>query len=295
MKPMDPLFKQHLSSGATTVCNCWIVKRTDGQVFGFTNHDQSIILDGLECEALTGLHPTEASEQLGLAVDVQEVDGVLHSSGITEADLNAGLYDQAVVEVWLVNWSSPDERMLQRTAILGEVARQDTAFTAELRGITSLLDQPIGRTYSRRCDVEVGSDKCGVDLSNASFVMSSSVTAIQTPTRFHCAGLDAFAKNWFAGGSLNWNSGANAGLSSQITSSAEVDDDSLTLWISAPSPISVGDTFNVTAGCDKLFETCKSKFSNHLNFRGCPHIPGKDFALGYAQTGVVHDGSPLVD
>jgi uncharacterized phage protein (TIGR02218 family) len=42
-----------------------------------------------------------------------------------------------------------------------------------------------------------------------------------------------------------------------------------------------GDTFEVVAGCDRTFATCKSKFNNVRNFRGFPHIPGRDEGLKY--------------
>jgi uncharacterized phage protein (TIGR02218 family) len=49
--------------------------------------------------------------------------------------------------------------------------------------------------------------------------------------------------------------------------------------------IAVGDTFTVTAGCDKRFATCVQKFDNAVNFRGFPHIPGNDFVMSYPTPG----------
>ena len=51
----------------------------------------------------------------------------------------------------------------------------------------------------------------------------------------------------------------------------------------------------LTAGCDKRFSTCREKFANPLNFRGFPHMPGNDFALGYATSGSTNDGGKLVE
>ena len=60
-------------------------------------------------------------------------------------------------------------------------------------------------------------------------------------------------------------------------------------------PIAVGDAFTVTAGCDKLFATCQSRFSNSANFRGFPHIPGNDFVVSYPVQGEPgYDGSSLI-
>ena len=53
----------------------------------------------------------------------------------------------------------------------------------------------------------------------------------------------------------------------------------------ATQPIAAGDTFTVTAGCDKQFATCHDRFDNVVNFRGFPHIPGNDFVVRYPVAG----------
>ena len=57
------------------------------------------------------------------------------------------------------------------------------------------------------------------------------------------------------------------------------------LWQAAPEPIDAGDTFTVTAGCDKRFSTCRNRFGNGADFRGFPHIPGNDFVISYPVAG----------
>jgi uncharacterized phage protein (TIGR02218 family) len=55
-------------------------------------------------------------------------------------------------------------------------------------------------------------------------------------------------------------------------------------------PIAVGDTFTITADCDKGFATCRDRFANAVNFGGFPHMPGNDFALSYPTRGDQNDG-----
>jgi uncharacterized phage protein (TIGR02218 family) len=67
----------------------------------------------------------------------------------------------------------------------------------------------------------------------------------------------------------------------------------LALWQQMAEPVAEGDLFVVSAGCDKRFETCRTKFANAVNFRGFPHLPGNDFVVAYAVPGEPgHDGSP---
>ena len=109
-----------------------------------------------------------------------------------------------------------------------------------------------------------------------------------------CSGLESYESGWFAFGQLTWLTGENAGLAVELSASRSDRDDRLNLWKAMPITPSIGDTFSVTAGCDKSFETCRCKFNNHLRFRGFPHMPGTDFTLGYASRDDLHDGSALI-
>jgi uncharacterized phage protein (TIGR02218 family) len=106
--------------------------------------------------------------------------------------------------------------------------------------------------------------------------------------------LDAFANGWFTRGKLIFESGPNAGLSVEVKEHRiEAGEVRLALWQQMAEPASEGDLFVVTAGCDKRFETCRTKFANAVHFCGFPHLPGNDFVVAYAVPGEPgHDGSP---
>lgn len=295
MRTFDPALADHLFNGATTLCTCWIVRRTDGAVSGYTDHDNSILLGEITCLASSGFHPTEAVTELGLAADGQEIEGALSTDALKAEDLHSGRYDGATVEVWLVNWAEPQQRHHMRSAILGEISREDGVFRAELRGLTSLLDQKTGRTYGRTCDAVVGDARCRVDLNAPAHRGFGVVTEVAESLVFKCSGLSPFVTGWFTKGNLQWTGGQNAGQSVEVTDHAGGDTALLSLWQSMPEPIAVGDTFSITVGCDKTFATCREKFSNQINFQGFPHMPGSDFALGYADAATIHDGGPLVE
>ena len=109
------------------------------------------------------------------------------------------------------------------------------------------------------------------------------------------SGLDDFAIGWFERGRVVFTSGANAGRAGIVRSHRRIENAVVVeLWTAMTGPIGPGDSFSITAGCDKRFETCRDKFANALNFRGFPHMPGNDFALGYAHSGSQNDGSAVV-
>ncbi|TCT12319.1 putative phage protein (TIGR02218 family), partial [Tepidamorphus gemmatus] len=216
MKTLPAGMQAHLDTGTTTLAWCWKLTRTDAQVMGFTDHDRPIQFDGVIYEAASGFSASEIASSLGLSVDNLDVDGALSSAAITEADIRAGLYDGAEVEIWRVNWADPDQRVLMRRGTIGEVIRGELAFTAELRGLAQALDQTQGRTYQRICDADLGDARCKVDLDAAAFKATGSVTAATDDRILTVSGLGPFADGWFRHGRLVWTSGANAGLAGAI-------------------------------------------------------------------------------
>ena len=51
-----------------------------------------------------------------------------------------------------------------------------------------------------------------------------------------------------------------------------------------PFPVSVGDTFLMTAGCDRSATQCSLRFGNIINFRGEPEIPGVDALMNQGRS-----------
>jgi uncharacterized phage protein (TIGR02218 family) len=273
----------HLQSGATTLCWCWKLAGLDGLALGFTDHDEALEFDGLVFEASSGFSATEIESSLGLSVDNLEASGALSSERLTEEDLRAGRFDNAEVEIWLVSWMRPEERLLLRKGNLGDITRGASGFTAEVRGLSHHLGQPQGRIYQFGCDAALGDVRCRVDLSSPLHRAAAEVASAESAQRFAASGLDDFAEAWFARGRLQWTEGANAGRAMEVRShrreGARV---ILELWQPMAAALAAGDRFIVTSGCDKQFSTCRRKFSNAVNFRGFPHMPGNDFVLSYA-------------
>jgi uncharacterized phage protein (TIGR02218 family) len=295
VKTLLPGLADHLTGEATTLCRCWKLTRRDATVLGFTDHDRDIVFGGVTHEAASGLGSGQMEQSLGMAIDTQEVAGALSSDRITAEDLRAERYDAATIEVWIVNWLEPEERALDRVLTLGEIVEEDGKFRAELRALAADMDETRGRRISRSCDADLGDARCTVDLDDPAYRADGTVISVLSDLVIRADGLDGFDVNWFRGGRLSFTSGADAGTSIEIAE--HMSDDSgalLHLWKPLPQPVEAGDTFEIRAGCDKVFATCKAKFANAENFRGFPHIPGNDFALGYASSFKMMDGGPLV-
>lgn len=294
MRALPEALQAHLDSGATTLCWCWRMTRGDGVKLGFTDHDRDLNFDGTDFEAATGFTGTEITGSVGLNVDNLDVESALRSDRLREDDLAAGLYDNAVVEIFRVNWQAPEQRVLMRYGNLGEVSRGSTHFRAEVRGLAHELQQPKGRVIQYSCDADFGDARCTVDLDNPAFKGEGAVTGLFDARRFTVSGLVSFAQDWFARGLLTWTSGANAGLKAEVKLHSKGGSAvSLELWQAMPKPVETGDGFAVTAGCDKSARTCFLRFGNLDNFRGFPHVPGVDFALAVPERGKKNDGKSM--
>jgi uncharacterized phage protein (TIGR02218 family) len=278
MKTLSPEFASHLASGATTLCWCWRIVRRDGVVMGFTDHDKALTFDATSYEAASGFAASDIKDSLGLSVDNLEVTGALSSAALSDADLAAGRYDDARIEIYRVNWSDPSQRVLMRSGSIGEVRRSGAGFTAELRGLAHYLQQPKGRLLQLTCDADLGDARCKVDVSSTAFRSTGTILAAASARRFTVSGLDAFANGFFSRGLMSFTSGASAGLKIEVKSHVRLASlSTIELWTEAEGPPAAGDEFAITAGCDKRIETCKARFSNAVNFRGFPSMPGNQF------------------
>lgn len=286
MKTLSPELAAHLASGTTTLCWCWRIERRDGTVLGFTDHDNALTFDDTTYEAAAGFTASDINDGLGLSVDNLEVTGALSSATLTDDDLAAGRYDDARIAIYRVNWANPSQRVLMRSGSIGEVRRTGASFTAELRGLAHYLQQPSGRLLQRTCDADLGDARCGIDLNASAYRATGTILAVSSARRFRVSGLDTFETRFFSRGLFAFTSGASSGLKIEVKSHAKLATAvEIELWADAEGPPGIGDTFIVTAGCDKRFETCKARFANTINFRGFPAIPGNKFLTQIGRAG----------
>ena len=286
MKNISSALQAHLDSRCTTLAYCWKIARKDGQIQGFSEHDRDLVVDTTTYLATSGFVPGQIEHNLGLAIGNMNVEGALSSQTINESDIAHGLYDDADVEMLLVNWADTSQFAIVSKGNIGEVRRYQNAFSAEIRSRLHRLTQKTGRVYQSGCDADVGDQRCAIDLDLAINNGQASILASESDRILTVSGLSAFEDGWFSGGLATITAGGNDTLRFEIKRHTnEASEVKLEFWRQTPKPLLVGDTLNITVGCDKQFSTCAAKFSNTINFRGFPHMPGDDFATRYASQG----------
>lgn len=258
----------------------WKITRADSTVLRFTDHDKQIEFGGDTYDPAGGFDASARQKQSSLRTQNFEIQGMLQSGRITFEDLQAGRYNEAEVTEYLVDWRYPfaGSYLTSRYWIV------ETTFTADewearVEGLTRWLNHPDGELYERTCRYELGEARCGVALGPITTSGSVFVTSFPgQDDRRQFLSTIAAADGLYAYGFIEWTSGNNNGLVSEVENNLQFTGQ-MNLFLETPYPIESGDTFDITQGCDKKKGTCGTKFSNFANFGGFPFIPGTTEAL----------------
>jgi uncharacterized phage protein (TIGR02218 family) len=311
LKTISDALKAHLSQGQMTCAYLWKVKRDDGVILGFTTHDLDIAYDNGDGDGLvtylgsTGLVNSAVAGNSDLSVDNCEAQAFLDSPSMTESDLRAGLYDESVIKVMIVNWADLGMgHLLLRQGTVGIFKLKNGIFNTELRGLAYKLTTVLGRTYGTLCRAQFGSGLNGIDtcddsrnLNVAQYLCRVDVTLYQqngsvasaednrtivpnvglvmrgsaTPTA-------AAASGWFNDGLITFTSGELSGQKAEVK---DWDGTTLALYLPLQFTPAPGDTFTIEPGCNKTLGDCRDKFNNVINRRAEDFIPGMDQILNY--------------
>ena len=124
----------------------WRVYRRDGVTLGFTGHDRDLWFDGVLHRAAPGMLPSALRRTAALADDSAEMRGALSHESISAADLAAGRFDGARIEVGAADWETLERATLYH-GTLGQVSHATGRFTAELISAKAVFDDdPVPRT-----------------------------------------------------------------------------------------------------------------------------------------------------
>lgn len=280
-----------LDKEATTYCRAWQLLRSDGISFGFTDHDGCLSFEGTEFRPDGGMSASAVETATGLSVDNAEAFGVLSAESISAEDIRAGIYDGAKFALWRVNWADVEDREILFSGQLGDIRQAGGSFQAELRGMADLLNQPRGRTYQKSCGALLGDQACGVQLQQPLYRLEGEVVSC-VDNRVLFVRTDAVHDvGWFTRGVVKFPTLAGPAAQALVKSDSTLDGlRRIELWSPLNCEIQEGMAIEVTAGCDKLFSTCRFKFGNTLNFHGFPDLPGDDWMLRYPNTAEPKDG-----
>ena len=111
MKTIPTALNTHIQSETTSLATCWKLRRRDGLIFTFTEADVEIVVDIGDGDGqqvytpLFSFNKSAISNTDDLAVDNLEMVGALDATEIDEDELRIGLFDNAVIWIFMASKS----------------------------------------------------------------------------------------------------------------------------------------------------------------------------------------------
>ena len=267
----------HMAGSDTTLCTLIKITRTDGQIYGFTDHDQDVTYLTVLYVASIGMDASAVETTGSLGVGNLETRGFLTSLGVDQPSIAAGLWDYADVRVYRVNWA--DLTMGDEKAIrgwVGDISLGRDEFKNEVRSLAQKLQSKIGELSSVKCRADLFDARCAIVATEGVWKFSAvSVSTVVVAQRQFTAAALTQAAAFFTNGKVVWETGPNAGLAKEVK--IHIASGNITLHEPMPYAFAIGNVFTIYAGCTKRYsEDCLTKFANQIRFVGEPFIPGED-------------------
>ncbi|MBU9608254.1 DUF2163 domain-containing protein [Burkholderia multivorans] len=181
MRAISQAMLTWLQGDVQTAATCARVTRKDGQVFGFTDHDADIVFQGVTYTSIQGYTASQIESSNSLSTGNAEIDSLFLAGGsVTQADIEAGVWDNAAVLVFLVNYTNLSMGSVNLLGgNLGRFTVLNGGWKVELRSLAQAMQQTIGKQYSATCRAQLGNSQCQVALGPLTF--SGTVASVTTP------------------------------------------------------------------------------------------------------------------
>lgn len=277
MKTVSAGLQAVIDAGNVQWTFIWKLKRRDGIIYAYTEHDQPLEIDLLDGDGPityqpgTISEPSEPDQSLGVKVDNADLTGatgLIDGFGINKDDIVAGRFDGAEITTAHCHW--PDLSlggMIASVHFAGDAVDREQTFSISSRSLVSRFDARPTIKIEPECRHEFGSTECGYDLSGQTH---AGAITVQTDARRYVTDVIQ-AADYFGYGVLEFTTGRNAGIKYDINTSGAAGE----VELSGPPrlPVSIGDGVLLTRGCAHNKSACIS-FNNMINFGGFPSVPG---------------------
>jgi uncharacterized phage protein (TIGR02218 family) len=259
---------------------CLRIVPKSGPTIRLTHHPRDLVMSNGEIYLSgSGYDFTGYSASSSMSPAMIDMEGIAGMAGIGRDQIASGVFDNAKCYLFATTWNNPVEDYEPIVAsILGKTTLMDDRYKVEEMALIDALNQSVGFTYTASCPKTFGGQEfagCKKDL--APLTVTGTLTAINTNSLFGDAARTE-PDDYFAAGTIQFTSGANAGLKPLEIKRYDVNGTIETFepWYYAPA---IGDAYIMIPGCRKRLEDCRDKWNNIVNFGGFSHIPtGSQYA-----------------
>lgn len=278
MKVLSTELRQLFNSSVSDVSFFFEFKLKNQTYKRLTSWTKDVIYNDEHYFSANGLIPTAFESRTDATTQDMQLELLIDGNIMKLSEIKNGFYDECEVKIFLASPSMMNERLYMSKGTLGSYKiKDDTSVSFEYKGIFYRLEKSIGDVYKHSCRANLYDSRCKVNKE--SYKLQDSVGEIITTKKFTAASIISFPDGYYNFGRLVFETGLNAGVEFSIKSQVG---NQIDLLLEPANPVSVSDQFTIYAGCDKSFNSCKTKFNNYLNFRGEPFIPGKEALAVYS-------------
>jgi uncharacterized phage protein (TIGR02218 family) len=263
----------HIEGEVTTLARLLKVTRKDGVQLFFTDAVEAVVYDGDTYRADVSFTSSAIFQNASLqSAQTVTVTSVMDDLGFVEADLRQRKYDEARVDIFIVNYEDPSQGVIQKfRGLINEIKLTDKGrveFEVLTDGATNAGGDVAFEKYSATCRASLGDARCNVDIE----ALKVAITVDAVSGQVVGASEITQAENFWVGGFIKWATGNNTGVTNPIVSS-NLATNSVTLAGQPLQEVQVGDTAFLYPGCDKTLATCKNVYNNVVNMRAEPFVP----------------------
>ena len=189
-----------LAVAQPALCAVMQITRTDGMVYGYTDHDQPLLLASGTFSPAPGVAGIKVTLTNNAQVGTVQARSAWVPT-LTESDIVAGVYDNATIRIGMANWQQPNQDVIWLfSGLLGTINATKDGFQAEAVSALWVLQRPLGVFTTTNCRHVLGSKLdpagvwgCQVDLTKMTY--SGVITAVANAMTFgvRVTGWDAAA------------------------------------------------------------------------------------------------------
>lgn len=265
MRTPSGTFATAIASETTTIARLWTITRGDGEIYHLTDHDMDILKGADTFKAEPGFTASALLSVLGADVQGLTMSVPFSDAGITEADVNARLFDKAQCRIEAVDWTAPDAgSMFLFGGEIRSVEIEGIVATILVAGVLSSDRRINVENYSGFCRADLGDARCKFDIG--SLRETFTIATVTSAMKFLTDELNQADEFWTLG-VLRFTSGNNVGVSIEVRKSTSATK-SIELFLPSPFVMAPGDEGEIWPGCDKSPRMCDDRYDNMTNYRG---------------------------
>jgi uncharacterized phage protein (TIGR02218 family) len=287
MRASTPELRALLAGNQFVKCNLFTLTLISGVQYFWTDADVDVVvratsqvfsssgpsISGVQYKLVRGLQ-VDNYDLTALVKDTDTLAGVPWPVAVRSGALDgAGML---IEKAFLPAWGQSAETLQIFAGEVVNPAYVDLAVTLTVKSDADYLNTMVPRLLFQAGCAHTLFD-AGCTVSKAAYTFNGSISELSSQAAFFTNLTQA--DDYFSRGRLMFTSGANAGVRRAVKSFAH-SQGRIELSFPMLEPLAVGDSFTITAGCDKSqgANGC-AKFNNLPNFKGTPYIPKPEAIL----------------